>query len=410
MFFNKRNLTALTLAVSLLGVPAWSEAADLNSVRYHSGSAHDRVVFDWSAMPRYNVTVSSDKRTVTLDFYNADKRSIDEKSFSSSRIEKVSYTEKNGHLLVTVRLKPGLTYKVAKLANPARVFIDVLPQAAGSNRKQAQKPAGQVKPAANKKPAVSTAGGNVLDLHFDGLYTEMVAPGLARREYVYWDDAGQISAYFIEADKNLYKIKPVLARGRVPGLQTTSGISDMTDAVAAVNATYFAGNGDAIGMVKEEITPQTALNPISNYGKSKAMAEGRLKEICSQWNIYRFSPVYTEDVKRDIQKRYYLKYPDWAYLIGGGQQFEVLNVRKAVASMVEWVDRPVDNTIHIIKDEELLDSAKVIASEREEGRAKHVLRLPRFLVVMGYYCLRLVFGKSNKTYLVFKALWPFRTV
>lgn len=250
MFFNKRNLTALTLAVSLLGVPAWSEAADLNSVRYHSGSAHDRVVFDWSAMPRYNVTVSSDKRTVTLDFYNADKRSIDEKSFSSSRIEKVSYTEKNGHLLVSVRLKPGLTYKVAKLANPARVFIDILPQAAGSNRKQAQKPAGQVKPAANKKPAVSTAGGNVLDLHFDGLYTEMVAPGLARREYVYWDDAGQISAYFIEADKNLYKIKPVLARGRVPGLQTTSGISDMTDAVAAVNATYFAGNGDAIGMVK----------------------------------------------------------------------------------------------------------------------------------------------------------------
>ena len=83
----------------------------------------------------------------------------------------------------------------------------------------------------------------------------------------------------------------------------------------------FISTVDAIGMVKGEITPQTQLKPISNYGKSKAMAEGRLKEICSQWNIYRFSPVYTEDVKRDIQKRYYLKYPDWAYLIGGGQQF-----------------------------------------------------------------------------------------
>lgn len=83
-------------------------------------------------------------------------------------------------------------------------------------------------------------------------------------------------------------------------------------------------------------------------------------------------------------------------------------MRKAVASMVEWVDRPVDN--HIIKDEVLLDSAKVIAEEKAEGRAKHVLRIPRFLVVMGYYYLILVFGKSNKTYLVFKALWPFRTV
>lgn len=171
----------------------------------------------------------------------------------------------------------------------------------------------------------------------------------------------------------------------------------------------FISTADAIGMVMGTITPDTQLNPISNYGKSKAMAEARLKEICSAWNIYRFSPVYTEDVKRDIQKRYYLKYPDWAYLIGGGQQFEVLNVKKAVASMVEWVDKPVDNTIHIIKDEELLDSAKVIAEEKAEGRAKHVLRLPRWLVVCGYGLVRVVFGRSNKTYLVFKALWPFRT-
>lgn len=171
----------------------------------------------------------------------------------------------------------------------------------------------------------------------------------------------------------------------------------------------FISTVDAIGMVKGYITPETELNPISNYGKSKAMAESRLKEICKVWNIYRFSPVYTEDVKRDIEKRYYLKYPNWAYLIGGGQQFEVLNVRKAVSSMVDWVDKPVDNTIHIIKDDELLDSAKVIAEERVEGRAKHIIRIPRWMVVCGYYVIQMVFGKSNKTYLVFKALWPFRT-
>ena len=172
----------------------------------------------------------------------------------------------------------------------------------------------------------------------------------------------------------------------------------------------FISTVDAIGMVKGPISPETELNPVSNYGKSKAMAESRLKAICKDWNIYRFSPVYTEDVKRDIQKRYYLKYPDWAYLIGGGQQFEVLNVRKAVAAMVDWVDKKVDNTIHIIKDEELLDSAKVIAEEKAEGRAKNVICLPKWIVVCGYYLIRLAFGKkNNKTYLVFKALWPFRT-
>lgn len=171
----------------------------------------------------------------------------------------------------------------------------------------------------------------------------------------------------------------------------------------------FISTVDAIGMVKGVITPETALNPISNYGKSKALAESRLKEICKVWNIYRFSPVYTADIKRDIEKRYYLKYPNWAYKIGKGGQFEVLNVTGAVAAMVDWVDKKVDNTIHVIKDPELLDINELIKAEKAEGRAKHVLHFPRWMVVCGYYVIKIVFGKSNKTYLVFKALWPFRT-
>ncbi len=171
----------------------------------------------------------------------------------------------------------------------------------------------------------------------------------------------------------------------------------------------FISTVDAIGMVKGVITPETELNPISNYGKSKALAESRLKEICKVWNIYRFSPVYTPEIKRDIEKRYYLKYPNWAYKIGKGEQFEVLNVTGAVAAMLDWVDKEVDNTIHVIKDPELLDINDLIKAEKVEGRAKHVLRFPRWMVVCGYYVVKLVFGKSNKTYLVFKALWPFRT-
>lgn len=172
----------------------------------------------------------------------------------------------------------------------------------------------------------------------------------------------------------------------------------------------FISTVDAIGMVKGLITPDTELNPISNYGKSKALAEGRLKEICNVWNIYRFSPVYTPEVKRDIEKRYYLKYPNWAYKIGKGGQFEVLNVTGAVAAMVDWVDKKVDNTIHVIKDPELLDINDLIKAEKAEGRAKHVLWFPKWMVQCGYYVIKLVFGKSNKTYLVFKALWPFRTI
>ena len=172
----------------------------------------------------------------------------------------------------------------------------------------------------------------------------------------------------------------------------------------------FISTVDAIGMVKGLITPDVELNPISNYGKSKALAEGRLKNICKVWNIYRFSPVYTPEIKRDIEKRYYLKYPNWAYKIGDGGKFEVLDINGAVSAMVNWVDKKVDNTIHVIKDKELLDINDLIAAEKAEGRAKHVLWFPKWMVMCGYYCIKLVFGKSNKTYLVFKALWPFRTV
>lgn len=171
----------------------------------------------------------------------------------------------------------------------------------------------------------------------------------------------------------------------------------------------FISTVDAIGMVKGVITPETHLNPISNYGKSKAMAEASLKEICEVWNIYRFSPVYTPDIKRDIEKRYYLKYPNWAYKIGKGGQFEVLNITGAITAMTDWVEKEVDNTVQVIKDSELLDVNDLIAAERAQGRATHMVWIPRCIVVCGYYVIKLIFGKSNKTYLVFKALWPFRT-
>lgn len=171
----------------------------------------------------------------------------------------------------------------------------------------------------------------------------------------------------------------------------------------------FISTVDAIGMVKGVITPDSELNPISNYGKSKAMAEGKLKDICKEWDIFRFSPVYTTVQKRDIEKRYYLKFPNWAYKIGKGGKFEVLEISGAVKSMVEWVDKDVTNSICIIKNPDLLDVNDLIKAEKVEGRAKHVIWVPRWMALCGYYCVRAVFGKSNKTYLVFKALWPFRT-
>lgn len=241
MKLKRKISTAILASVFSLQAAAMASAADLTSVRYHSGEEHDRVVFDLSSMPNYTVKPSEDGREITFDFQDVTEKNISKKTFHSSRIESVNYSLYKGHVLVKVRFKDGLTYKVGKLTSPARVYVDILPKNA------AKKPA-----AAGNKGSVKTGNsqGNILPLKFDGLYTELAAPGIAKRQYVYWDDVGKVTAYFVEADKDLYTIKPVLAQGHVPGLQRTSGMSDMTNAVAAVNATYFAGNGDMIGTVK----------------------------------------------------------------------------------------------------------------------------------------------------------------
>lgn len=171
----------------------------------------------------------------------------------------------------------------------------------------------------------------------------------------------------------------------------------------------FISTVDVLGFVKDTIDAQTSPKPVSKYGKTKAIAEERLKSISKDFDIFRFSPVYTKDVKKDIQKRYYLKEPSIAYRIGNGGQFEVLDINKAIREMKQWLRKAPSQKTRIIKDEYLLDVNDLIRQEQARGRAKIVLNFPRWAVVIGYYALRIFTGKSNKSYLVFKALWPFRS-
>lgn len=171
----------------------------------------------------------------------------------------------------------------------------------------------------------------------------------------------------------------------------------------------FISTVDVLGMTRGLISPSTIPNPVTDYGITKYQAENILKKISGSYDIFRFSPVYTADIKRDIQKRYYLKPPKWAYRIGKGGKFEVLDIRLAVKEMINWVEKEPSNSLRILKDEKLLDVNELIRGEKAEGRANHVLYFPRWMVMAGYYCLYPFLRKSNPSYLIFKALWPFRT-
>ena len=166
---------------------------------------------------------------------------------------------------------------------------------------------------------------------------------------------------------------------------------------------------DVFGFTEGIVSVETPINPITHYGKTKALAEVACREICTMFSIFRLSPVYTSTIKRDIQKRYYLKYPNIAYTIGKGRKFEVLDVNRAVMKMVEWCAEKPDNRIHIIKDKELLDARECIIKEQKNGRAKYVLCFPEFIVQSGFKILKMIFGENKYTYLLNKAVNPLRT-
>ena len=169
----------------------------------------------------------------------------------------------------------------------------------------------------------------------------------------------------------------------------------------------FISTVDVYGFTKGTVTAKTKLHPVSFYAKSKKIAEEECKKL-KHFNIYRFSPVYTDEIKRDIQKRYYLKYPNIAYQIGKGTEYEILNVKNAVQAMVDWCGQEVTNNVHIIKDPARMNTIDYIRAEKRAGRAKIVLHFPKWMVVLGYRIL-MISGENKYTYLLNKAVYPLRS-
>lgn len=170
----------------------------------------------------------------------------------------------------------------------------------------------------------------------------------------------------------------------------------------------FISTVDVYGFTKGLANINTPVRPVSHYAKSKVLAEEECKKLL-RYGIFRFSPVYTETEKRDIQKRYYLKFPTIAYRIGSGTEYEILNVTRAAEAIVSWCANEPKNDIRIIKDPNTMNTIDCINFEKKEGRASIVLWFPQWLVRFGYIILKTFTGENKYTYLLNKAVFPLRT-
>ena len=180
--------------------------------------------------------------------------------------------------------------------------------------------------------------------------------------------------------------------------------------VAGNKPLLFISTVDVFGFYdgKQIMNGSSPIHPVTNYGKSKAMAEDECKKLL-HYTIFRFSPVYTNSVTRDIQKRYYIKYPKIAYQVGKGTSFEILNINKAVSEMVSWCSEEANNDIRIIKDEKMMWTPDYIKAEKAKGNANIVLYFPRWMINSSYIVLKFLFKNSSKVYLLNKAVHPLRT-
>lgn len=236
MKMKMRRISALVVILLFVFEGLVLAGAKLSSVRFHSGREHDRVVFELNQMPKYKVRLNTEGDALIVDLADVSASGLKRASFHGKRIESVKYSLKQDHVVVTLKLMPDMGYKVQELKNPDRVFVDVLPKSQLDGKKEKQ---GKDE----EKPRELKTG-------IPGMYAEEIAPGLIKKAYTYWDADGQVTAYFLEADKDKYTVKPALARGQVPGRETVLGIAKRYGAEAAVNASYFAASGDILGITR----------------------------------------------------------------------------------------------------------------------------------------------------------------
>ena len=191
-----------------------AEAAGLQGIRWSSGADKFRLVLDLDAVPDYKVTTSENGCQILLDLpATTDARSLQDLKFSDDMVQAVEVSSRAGGLQVVIRLNTPTSYAVKSLKNPNRLFVDV-------------------------------------QRFFETKTSEEMAPGMVETKYVRRNEQGMLTAYFLTVDPKQYLLRPALANGVIAGRDTVGSMSDQNNALAAVNASYFAPNGEILGLTK----------------------------------------------------------------------------------------------------------------------------------------------------------------
>ena len=142
---------------------------------------------------------------------------------------------------------------------------------------------------------------------------------------------------------------------------------------------FFSSTVDVYGLNGDVIDESARPAPVGGYARSKALAEARLAATMGKtpFLIARFAPVYTPEDTHDIRKRFYLKDPSVAFVVGAGTDYAFLNIDRVVEVLDAWAGREsAPSGVVNVMDDLPFNSAAEVEKERSQGRAGRVFRLP----------------------------------
>lgn len=248
-----RRSIALLVALTIILTFALAQAAPastVQNVRMSQTPEKVRVVLDMTAVPEFNVTLETDPFRLLVDMPAAvDKNVLRQLALNDPFVSSVQIQEPEaGKVRVAVNLAMTVRHSVFKLTNPNRLVIDLFKE-------------------------------------FEQKSEQEIKPGIKYTSWLKSQPYGPIKASILQIDpKAGCVIRPVLSNGAVQGLETLVAMSAGARAIAAVNGSYFAPNGEIIGLlkIKGEIISSTSI-PRTALG---VFPDGRLAFAPVSWQGY----------------------------------------------------------------------------------------------------------------------------
>lgn len=215
-FYQRLSLLLLILILIVPTAFAAPAPAVVNKVRFSQTPETIRIVFDMDKLPAYKVTLSENPAKLLIEFDGIlDKTVNTDIPIKDSAVSGVKLSSRSpGKVTAAIDLKTAVQYKAFALKAPNRLVIDLVKV-------------------------------------YEQKLVEQVGPGLKLTTLMRGRQDGALLAHILDIDPSAgYVLKPVLSNDAIVNLETVKSMADRNQAIAAVNASYFALSGDILGLTK----------------------------------------------------------------------------------------------------------------------------------------------------------------